>query len=789
MRSVRCSSWLAFLAGAILFCASSAAVTYKAGVAVEDITPCPHGITNEYTAGIFVDRNDRGLEVGLLNGTGGGTRPMEHIESPLTARALALGDSDGNTFVILTLDICILDASITKDIRAKILQTRNLAPWQVLINISHTHSSPATTWLIGLVPLGESAPVTAYIEAMKLRAVSAISRALEGMQPATIRFATGSTSVATWRRYTDPTGGAYDTAVPQRVDALTIDSAEAVPRAIATTFIFRCHTTSMYNTALTSADYPDQARRTIEASRPGSTALFVQGFGGDMEPVLNECPTPPPNNGDCLNGPGLTSKTQTGFQLGSDVLALLSSARALSGPIHSKSLMIQLPLSPPAFPNRINFGQQTLPTELQLLQIGDDATADTSWSLAASSHEVVHEWIDPVRKALERHKNLSLAGYANAVSSYLPTRRMIVHDRDDPGFLYNHRYEGCGAFLYSYHLGAPAWFDYEFLTGFRDLDDLPFPAPLAPGQWISAYGPVSQDLLDDFNDASVDSKKWSQFAMTAANPGGAATAGALVYDGNVRVRERNGRLEILPISDTGLHYNGVVAANAINLTGRGAQVEIKSIPNGAAEMLFSLGPNGYNYYRFLISAGRIFAQEGLARELAAGFPKQDEPVSWTIDVTQSPGVAFDANAHRFLRIAHNAASDAMAWFTSADGVTWKPFFTLPRRFPIQSTRPELIAGTYTLVPPPGVAAFDNFQLDVAAPVAFPKQTAVNGQTFSMQFAVPQGYTYQIDAAQAVPSSSWQTVLGPVLSDGQNADFSDADFSTFGSRFFRLQLVK
>src|SRR3954447_26865277 len=123
-----------------LIAPARAQVTYRAGVAVEDITPCTAGLGGlQCTNGIPVATNDAGVNVSFLLGTGGSTVPLQSVESPLKVSALALGDSLSNRFVIVTIDATILDASFARDIRAKLLQTEGLQPWQVMLNVSHTH--------------------------------------------------------------------------------------------------------------------------------------------------------------------------------------------------------------------------------------------------------------------------------------------------------------------------------------------------------------------------------------------------------------------------------------------------------------------------------------------------------------------------------------------------------------------------------------------------------------------------------------------------------------------------
>ena len=68
--------------------------------------------------------------------------PIQAIESDLTATVLVL--SDGNTrLAIAALDLGIMSMSEMAELRSRIAEAIDAPTSHVMVNLSHTHSSPA----------------------------------------------------------------------------------------------------------------------------------------------------------------------------------------------------------------------------------------------------------------------------------------------------------------------------------------------------------------------------------------------------------------------------------------------------------------------------------------------------------------------------------------------------------------------------------------------------------------------------------------------------------------------
>lgn len=191
-------------------------------------------------------------------------------------------------------------------------------------------------------------------------------------------------------------------------------------------------------------------------------------------------------------------------------------------------------------------------------------------------------------------------------------------------------------------------------------------------------------LKDDFNDNSLDAKKWS-----------VAMLGSAVSDPNVSVNEQNQRLEIVPLSNTaGAHSNGYSSASPIDLTNERASVEVVQATNTSsyANTVFSLASDD-GFCRFLTEHGLLYMEQYANGTTTGATP-----------ITYSP------TAHRFWRIRHAPSSDTIYWETSADNSTWTVRYSAPRAINITKLSADLYARTWQPESSPGTAIFDNFDL-------------------------------------------------------------------------------
>lgn len=643
-----------------------AQTSFRVGVGKRNITPCPPNFASCPADYITVTATVK--TTGGSAATAEGVIPdYDNTPSDLTVRALLIEDAKRNRALLITADLLGFSAELVRDVRASISRDiAGLAPQSILLNASHTHNAPAVKHLVGTrcMPLGtEAVPLPEYVAEVKKRMVDAAKDAAAALQPATLHFSAGTTSVGKYRRK-DQTEGSfippYDTPFPQLLHVLQAKNGSSV---IATVFAAGVHTHTAYGGAYLTADFPSDARKTLE-NGSSSVALFVQGFGGDINPT-----------------PG---KIQTGQALAADVSAAVTSAVTLQGDLAASSTTVRLPINAntstwgiPAtamFRTWMHDGMPELPVELQMIRIGADPAKSTSWTLLASAHEIVSEYAPMVRAKIPERANLTLAGYSNAVESYVPTRRMALYDKTSCALSPN-GYEGCGSF-HLYYRGLPAWTDDALLN------------PIAALSWE-----LDETLTDDFTAAARDPRKWNNHVL--------GRIGCVQpHDPGVPLSQGGGELQIAPLNAVGdFHYNGYVSARTYDFRGRQATVEIKEAPTGiAAEMMMSVGPHGQHLYRFDVQGTadgvRLYAHywtvNGNARYALIGF--------------------YNGTTQRYLRIRHDDPTDQMRWETSPDGAAWTQVFSWPREFDISAVRAELMAGTWQSSSNPGVARFGAFSL-------------------------------------------------------------------------------
>ncbi|HEU4557439.1 MAG TPA: hypothetical protein VFS20_06295 [Longimicrobium sp.] len=176
-------------------------------------------------------------------------------------------------------------------------------------------------------------------------------------------------------------------------------------------------------------------------------------------------------------------------------------------------------------------------------------------------------------------------------------------------------------------------------------------------------------LVDDFNDNSTDTSKWSSFG---------------------HVRETNQRLEIRPL---GGQYGGYGSVNAYDLSGSEACVELVQ----AVQVV----PSAQTYFEASNVAGDVVSLKVEGGDLycilyAGGVG---------VDL---PSYPYDPGAHRWLRLRH--AAGTMYWETSADGREWTTRASQAVTIDLTAMSFTLAAGKYATDANAGVAVWDNFNL-------------------------------------------------------------------------------
>jgi hypothetical protein len=387
-----------------------------------------------------------------MSGYAARTKPSEGKVHDLRAKALALEDSQGTRFVIVTVDLLGIPRPTRDWLEKQANQRYQLPPASLLLNASHTHCGPVLeeakdsiygNTFYGLSPqqLQENRE---YVKALQQKLLRLIGQAIENLAPARLSYTHARAGFAMNRRL--PTERGYqnhpypDGPVDHDVPVLRVDTMDGKLQAVV--FGYACHNTtlSFYEFC---GDYAGFAQLYLEEAHPEVTAMFVAGCGADQNPYPRRT---------------LDMAKQHGRALANGVeTALLSKASPVRGPIQSAIETVTLDFAEP--PSRTQLTQQakstnkyerwhaevllkeleqngnirsTYPYLVQVVQFGGDLT------MIALAGEVVVDYSLRFKAELPG-SNVWVAGYSNDVFGYLPSLRVLKEGG----------YEGGGAMLYT----------------------------------------------------------------------------------------------------------------------------------------------------------------------------------------------------------------------------------------------------------------------------------------------------------------------------------------------------
>lgn len=376
-------------------------------------------------------------------------------ELNLTSRAMAIKNGD-KTVVIINIDVCGLDDEFTGVVKNEIYRKTGIPGSAVFINSSHTHFAPVSqNWLTWQE--ANQRPDSIYLnQVLRHGLIASVEKALASMEPAELFFGRGSTDIG-YNRSLKEHPELYDSSV----DVIKV----VYPEKNSESYLFMAACHPVFGTAgklhyTISANYPGVARHLVERRTGTSNSLFLQGTAGDINPR---------DNGENISGE----------KLANEVLAVLKRPmEKISGSISFFIDTINIPVTPWTKEEIKSYKEaniaktgdvyaeknvkwsdlmlkhyeqgtmpESLPVYVQTFNIGN-------WKLVGFSRETTTEYSFGV-KNMWQGKLVSVAGYTNDVSSYLPTRKHLE--------LKN--YEGLDSFFW---YGSPAVFPmdvYDIILG------------------------------------------------------------------------------------------------------------------------------------------------------------------------------------------------------------------------------------------------------------------------------------------------------------------------------------
>lgn len=341
-------------------------------------------------------------------------KPAEGKVQDLFAKALALEDEQGGRLVFVTLDLIGVPQLLRREVAARAEKQFQLPPANLVMNASHTHSGPSlrTTPLTDADRENPKARDSwEYTQKLQDDIVALIGKALAEMQSARLTWNTARCGFAMNRRrdYTLPPDHPNANKAPNpngpvdhEVPALRVEAPDGTLKA--TLFGYACHNTSLgfYNWC---GDYAGFAQEYLQEHRPGFTALFLMGCGGDQNPY--------PRRSDVV--PGITDlelSMQHGRSLSNAVeMALTVNPRPVAGPIRAAYEEIKLSYA--------NGKREDHDYPVQVIKIGNDLTFITLGS------EVVVDYSLRFKREFAGEAGVWVAGYSNDYTGYMPSLRVL----------------------------------------------------------------------------------------------------------------------------------------------------------------------------------------------------------------------------------------------------------------------------------------------------------------------------------------------------------------------------
>jgi hypothetical protein len=404
---------LLVLAATILVPAVSHAASWKAGIAVEVITPA---------------------EPMWLAGYASRTKPADGKEHDLHVKALALEDPEGSKFVLLTADLIGVPRLLGEAVAAAVQKRSGLPRERLMLTISHTHCGPAIADNLSdmyLMPESEAAKIGPYTDSLRKKMIDVIVKALAGLKPATLSVGKGTARFAVNRRKPTPKGVINDANPGGPVDHdVPILRVECDGKLLAVAFGYACHNTTMQYYHW-SGDYAGFAQIDLEKKHPGITALFWAGCGGDANPLPRS---------------KIELCRKYGKELADAVDAVLENKlEPITGTLSARYATIALPFA--SIPDGAQIAADRLSKNhairkraerfkkimdaggkiddhyrhypVQVIRLGDQVV----W--VALGGEVVVDYSRRLKKELAGKQAVWVTGYANDVMAYIPSARVL----------------------------------------------------------------------------------------------------------------------------------------------------------------------------------------------------------------------------------------------------------------------------------------------------------------------------------------------------------------------------
>ena len=376
----------------------------------------------------------------MMAGYASRTTPATKKNIDLWAKVLVLEDQSGNRGVLVALDLVGIGRPLSQRVCQRLDESFGLERDQIAIFTSHTHSGPVVGRNLApmhfmLAEASQQKQIEAYADRLVDGIESAVSMAIKSSKPSRIQWGSGQATFAVNRRENKPyeaveqkrTTGTLVGPVDHDVPVLSVRALSGKLRAVV--FGYACHATTLAASQW-DGDYPGYAQAELEKTHPDCTAIFWAGCGADQKygaelarAVNDVLAAPMPTL-----QPELVStydETQLQLQEIPNSEQLGQAAKSTNRYESSRAKLLQEQLQnggsiPDTYPYPIAVWK--LGGEIDFVHLGGEVVVDYALRLKDELNGT-RTWV---------------AGYANDVMAYIPSRRVLAEGG----------YEGGGSNVY-----------------------------------------------------------------------------------------------------------------------------------------------------------------------------------------------------------------------------------------------------------------------------------------------------------------------------------------------------
>jgi neutral ceramidase len=391
-----------------------------------------------------------------MAGYGGRNKPAEGKLTELWAKAVLLQDAKGQRALAISLDLVGIDRELSQSICAGIEKDHGLKREQIAIFCSHTHSGPVVSKNLRpmheyLLPAEQKELIAAYARKLEQQLIELAGKSIKDLQPAKVSWKSSRATFAVNRRKNK------EAEVPQLqadgkilgpndhdLPVLAVHNDKNELRAVL--FGYACHATVLSGYEW-CGDWPGYAQIEIEKRHPGCLAVFWAGCGADQNPLPRRKVELAENYGkqtaDAVDAALQATREEIKPQLAlsyreinvpfgtlptKEELETAAAGKDKFQAARAQMLLADLAAGKPLL--------TTYPYPVAVWKLGGEVT----WVILGG--EVVVDYALRLKSDLSTpakdSKRIWVAGYANDVMAYIPSRRVL----NEGG------YEGGGAMVY-----------------------------------------------------------------------------------------------------------------------------------------------------------------------------------------------------------------------------------------------------------------------------------------------------------------------------------------------------